>query len=237
MRERAVNLRLRNLNLIALAFASLIMGSRIQAAPLQEIAMGIQRSKPVKETPWEFSAEYGVTSDYNAPERPRAYDHTLGFSASREFFEKYTGSISVGVDYTTLNEDVVRDNENDSYFRWNDVGLSAIRVLKTQDLKHSLALSASQDILVSEESRWLGYRSVTAVSATHNFGVLKKVNLKQTLAGGYLLNRFKYSPVTMGSTRQGQIMADGYYSYSLGPIITLMKGLRLGATMAVRGTH
>ena len=238
MRERAVSSSLTNLNFIAFAIvASLFWGSRASAAPLQEIAMGIQRAKPMKDTPWEFSAEYGLTSDYNAPERPRAFDHTLGVSASREFWQKYTGSISVGVDYTTLNEVVVRDNENDSYFKWNDIGLSAIRVMKTQDLKQSLALSISQDILVSEESRWLGYRSVTGASATHNWQIMKQLNLKNSLSGGYLLNRYQYSPVEMGSIRQGQIMADGYASYGIGPIITLMKGLRLGMTMSVRGTH
>ena len=109
--------------------------------------------------------------------------------------------------------------------------------MKTQDLKQSLALSISQDILVSEESRWLGYRSVTGASATHNWQIMKQLNLKNSLSGGYLLNRYQYSPVEMGSIRQGQIMADGYASYGIGPIITLMKGLRLGMTMSVRGTH
>ncbi len=238
MRERVVNLSALNLKLIALTLAAgLFAGSLAQAAPLQEISMGIQRAKPAKETPWEFSVEYGVTSDYNKPERPRAYDHSLGLSVSREFLEDYTGTISAGFEYTTLDEDVYRDNENDPYFRYNDIGLSVLRVLKTQDLKQSLALSVTQDFLVSEESRYLGYRSVTSASATHNWTLMKRLSLKNTLSGGYLLNRFKYSPVTMGTVQQGAPMADGYYGYSVGPIVTLMQGLRLGATMSVRGTH
>lgn len=237
MRELAVNSNVTNLRLIALLVASLIVGSLAQAAPLQEIALGIQRAKPAKETKWDFSADYGVSSNLNAPERPRAYDHSLGLSASREFLENYTGSVSWGVDYTTLDTDVYRDNPNDPYYRYGDIGLSVFRTLKTQDLKQSLSLSVSEDILVSEESRYLGYRSVTGASANHTWSVMKKLRIRNTLSGGYLLNRYKYSPVEMGSIGRGTIMADGYYSYAVGPTITLYKGLSLGATMSVRGTH
>lgn len=237
MRERAVNLNASNLRLIALLLASLVLGSLAQAAPLQEIALGIQRAKPAKETSWDFSVDYGVSSDFNAPERPRAYNHNLGFSVSREFLERYTASASAGIDYMTLDEEVYRDNPNDPYYRFGDPSVSVLRSFKSQDLNQSLSLSATQDILVSEESRYLGYRSVTGASANHTWTIMKRLRLRNTLSGGYLWNRFRYSPVDMGSTRRGEIMADGYYSYGIGPSVTLFRGLSLSATMTVRGTH
>ncbi len=228
-------IRLKKGLLLWLLFA---FGPTVAATPMQEISMGIQRAKPEKKSPVDFSAEYRVVSDLNKPERPRTFDHSIELGASGKIFGDYTASISSGFRYSTLDQNVIRATDKDSYFKWGDIGLTAMRSFNSEDKKQSLTTMVSSDILVSEESRYLGYRGVFGAQVVHNWSVWSKLSIKNTLSGGYFLNRYRYSPVGMGnSISPGSIMADGYYGYSIGPIVTLAKGLRLGATMSVRGTH
>lgn len=204
---------------------------------MQEVTLGIQRSKPVEVRPVDLSVEYGLSSDFNREEQPREFRHRLGLGVSRKFFSDYTATLSGGVQYTTLDADVVRTNEKDSYFKWSDIGLAVMRTFRTQDMRHSLTGIVSGDALVSDESRYLGYRSVLSAQAVHNWSVHPKVMIKSSVGFGHYWNRFRYSPVDMGGIRRGDIMADASYAYGVGPIITLYKGLRLGATLSVRGTR
>lgn len=228
----------RSTNLIAALLAVLATAGTLAAAnPIHEVSLGVNKPKP-DVAPWEFSVEYGVNTDFNRTEEPRAYYNKLDLSVSKEFWGPYTGVLSGGLNYMSLDNAVTRATNRDEYFTYRDLTVTVMRTWKSQDLNHSLAGMVGQDILLSEESRFLGYKSVTSGQAIYTWSPNKRFSLKNTLLGGYILNTYKYAPVTAGrSIRKNQINPDGYYGYAVGPMVTLMKGLKIGASLVVRGTH
>lgn len=215
----------------------LLLSSSAGAATVQELTTGIKsESKGVFDS-FSVSTDYRGSTDLNQDKSPRLYQHKVGLSISRQFFDKYTTTLSSGIDFSSLGGDVTRSSSQDEYINLGDLGLSVFRNMPLDDGMNSVAGIISTDILVSEESRYRGYRNVTSVQGILTTSFYPWLSVKNTVFGGYLLNRFRFSPVSTGRTRVGDINPDGYYGYRFSPILRMGRGFSFIPAVTVRGTH
>lgn len=186
----------------------------------------------------DFSLEYSARTNFNENVSPHTYDQALEFSVARQFWEKYTFFASAGIEYETVGMDVYRARSTDQYYTPRDWTVGATTDYALGDRNH-LTLFLTQDFLTSVDSRYFGYRSVTGAKGSLTTRLTKWLSLRQSLEGAYVMNRNRFAPVGSpdGSVQMGDILPDAIVEYSIGPVFTVFKNLRLGALLAVRGTH
>lgn len=224
------------INSSILFLAALSFSLSAGAATVQEVTTGIKAEPKGLIPGYRMSGGYRGSTDLNETKNPRKYSHELGVSISREF-GLYTGSLDFGVDFESLGSDVTRTSSKDEYFNASDIGLSVLRTFPVINDKNNLSAIFGTDILVSEVSRYRGYRSVFSLAGILSTSVKSWLTVRNSLSAGYIWNRYRFSPVTSGGTRIGDINKDGYYAYALSPMIRLYRGLNISAAVSVRGTH
>lgn len=231
------NVRFSALTVLLLS-SVLFMSGLASAGPVQQVTLN---AKPKEESKSllgfaDLTLEYTVRTDLNQNVNPHTYGHVLDLSISKEIFEKYTAFLSAGVEYTTAGTTVYRGTSTEAYYSPHDVSLGVLTGVNLGSM-NSLKAMLTEDILTSDDSRYFGYLSVTGVRGILSTRFTKWLSLRQTADGVYILNRYRYAPVSSGEIQVGDINPDSLVNYAIGPIITLFDGLRIGASMAVRGTH
>ena len=221
---------------LILVVAALCAGAVAKATPVQEVTLLVPKQESTSLLGWaDLSLDYSVRTDLNSDKSPNAYAHALDLSLSKQF-GPYTAFISGGVDYTTLGATVYRQTNKENYYSLRDASAGATRSYVLSG-RNSLSLFVTEDILLSDDSRYFGYRSVTGGKLGLTTRVTSWLSARQTVDGSYILNRYRFAPVSSGKIHIGDINPDSLATYGVGPVFTLMKGLKLSATLAVRATH
>lgn len=184
----------------------------------------------------DLSLNYVGSTDLNQSVRPRRYSHSLDLSLSKSFAKNYSLFGNAGVVYQTSGGDVYRDSNTEPYFQLNDIRLGGAATFKPA-LQHSLSLGLTQDILVSEESRYLGYRGVSGLNAGHGITLTNWMKLRHSLDTMYIQNRYRYSVAETGGGRAGNLNSDWVTTYALGPSFTVLKNISLSAQFSASATR
>lgn len=225
------------LTCLLIAVAIFGLSQRVAADPVQEVTTGIKSEKKSFFSLVDLSASYQLVTDLNQDVSPRTYYNEFDLTASREIANQYIGSVTAGFQFVTLDSTVTRSNGNDDYFKFNDVNLDVLKTFRFAGNLQSLSIIANEDILTSEDSRYLGYKTVTygqAVATTH---VNHWFSLKNSVNAGYIWNTYKYSPISYDQSGVGDIMADGFYGYNFTPLFRILPNLIISMSLGVRGTH
>jgi hypothetical protein len=207
------------------------------AETVQEVTTGIKSEKKNFFSILDLNAEYRVVSDLNQDVSPQSYSNVLELTASRDLWTDYIGSVTTGVQWNAEGAAVVRNSKNDDFFNFADINLALLHTLHFRDGKQNFSFILDEDILTSEDSRYLGYYSVTFAQVVSTTKFSSWLSLKNTLTGGYFANRYKFSPISYDQTKVGDINADGMYAYAITPLLRITKGLIFAAVLSVRGTH
>lgn len=221
----------------SLLLFSLLMSLNAGAVTVQELTTGIISESKGLFDPYSVTADYRGSTDLNQDKSPRTYNHKVGLSVLRPFLNKYSWTLSMGVDFSSLGGDITRATSQDEYITFGDVGFSVVRSKPLDDGMNSIAGIVATDFLVSEESRFRGYRSVTTAQGILTTTFYPWLSVKNSVSAGYLWNRYRFSPVTTGKTKAGDVNPDGFYSYRFSPILRLGKAVRFTPSLTVRGTH
>lgn len=228
-RTAPMNSRIKSLILAAFSMAC------SWATPAQEVTLIVPKQESTSLLGWaDLSADYSLRTDLNSTKDPRTYQQALDLSISHAF-DKYLVFLSAGVDYTTVGSTVYRSNSNQSYYTMRDWSVGVNRKF-TLSANNSLSAFLTEDILFSEESRYFGYRSVTGQDQSFD-EVGQMVQRPSNFSGSYILNTFRFAPVSSGTIRVGDINPDALATYGVGPVFTLLPGLSLSAQLVVRSTH
>ena len=207
------------------------------ATPVEDATLGIKRPNDSFFSKFDFSLEWTARTDFNEPASPQAFEHMVQLTVSKDFLDRYTVFLTGGVEFTTMNNSVYRTNVNDDYFSATDATLGGVANYSLND-RNNLTLTGTEDILLSTDSRYFGYLSVTGVDGILGTRVVGKwLRLMQSADINYIWNRYRYAPVTSGSITVGDINPDAIFDYAVGPYFTILPGLNLGMTVSVRAIH
>lgn len=200
-------------------------------------AIGLLKQKPEEEKTWGFTGSYWVNTDFNQQVEPRSYFHRIDLGVSKELSKSYTLSAASGVDYQTLDSTVARTDKSENYFDYRDINLALEKKLDLANLDHRVAIELNYDLLVSDESRYFGYRSVFGLDGSWKWLLGSKWSVNSSASGSYIVNRYRFSPVGGATIQKGQILPDSFFQAATGPSLKIWKELSLGFQVSTRATH
>jgi hypothetical protein len=192
--------------------------------------------KQVEKRSYSFPLSYSYSSDFNQHQEPRLASHQAGLGVNFALPQKYTLEVGTSFQYSTVGKSVVRTSNKEDYFSMNDISLSLYRPFTINPI-HSLTAGLGTDLLTSDESRYAGYRGVGSAFTALSSKIFRYTTLKNSLFYSYILNRYKYAPVSAGGVKKGEINSDHLLKYTLGASIKIYKSLTFGDFVQVVAVH
>lgn len=185
-----------------------------------------KENSPASNYEYSINLEYQAMTDIASQASPQAFLHVFDVDASLNVFKTFDVGINAGIKYVSLGGDIPQDSIEAS-----DVTLKTSyskRLTNILSLKTGLVTS----LPTSDAAKVDGYEAIETGFLEMNIRVVKGIyNIVNSVAAGYIFNRYNYSPGTLLSN------PNSYGQYELVNVLRMNRFMSFDFGVGGRVSH
>jgi hypothetical protein len=209
----------------------LALSSLTAAAQSLRIRSSTPKVEEPAEAAWSGYARYGVLTDLNESESPRAYTQSIRMGTNYKLDSHFSVAADASVRYETLNGQIDKGQEQTYTESVNPSTAIEVDYDHSFFERHSYTLFLHGEPLWDQPSRYEGYKGIAGGGGSLVFSFFeKRWTLNQVLDVSELMNSY-------AAAIDGSANPDLFFTYKLSNSVRLYEALRLSYTFGLKVTR